>query len=1000
MQSYISSLSRFVPTGSAIWREYETGSTIGQAGLWKIQTGKKRSTGKAVSIFVFEKRYFETGVRRDLLSRADQDRVLDTLKKEVSQLTKLRHPSILEVVEPLEDTRSSLIFVTEPVLGCLEDIVRREKNTQSRQSSWQSGEDSSPNGNSNDDDEVFALDELEIQKGLLQLSKALQFCHQDAKLVHGNLTPSAVFVNVKSDWKLGGLGFSTFLSYQNGTLMPKSINFEFDYQLPLHCQPDLDYMAPELALENVCDISNDIFALGCCAVAVHGERGLKSHSTDEDDPRLLGNSILHCRNDIGAYRRQIQRLAQMGLEFLPPYLQPVVRLLLARDPKQRMTLDAFQNSQYFDNVLMSTIKYLETLCEKTRDNKILFMEGLLRILPQYPERVLKRKILAGLLEELKDHSLLPYTLPNVFYVVDKLDRRAFMERVFPSLKEILTVRDPPQNLMVLLDQLEMLKDKTPEKTFRDDVMPLVHCALESGHSQVVDKALQTIPRLSEVLDYTLVKSTLFPKIQTVYAKATVLSVKINALKCFHAMLKILDKFTMIEKLIPMLKRTKTREPGVLLAILIVYEEMGTKYLEKETIATEIMGEVWRICMEPQLSSVQFQRFMGVIKQLGDQVETLQLKHLQDVAKLNNSATATAPIDGSSSSDLISPVMGIVSPAVSGSGPSTTTAGFDQLMRNADTRDSSRRLNGLDADHPFKNLMTTPSAATPSVGVSGDPSMIWSGSTDSQPWSTKPVTSILSSPALLNSPTTNSTGVLTPTNGGSTSGDADTWGNDDWFPTKTSSLVPKSLTSTSGHRISQTTSINSTIPSLKSQYTQYKQARPDTAGTTVNTGLAGLSLSPTGLPPRPPASNPRGSNTSALSSFALPKPPRTSNSLDQGSKTSGLRSPTLNNLSTARPGGILSPNSSTVSATTTIPTTFTSANIWQPTSTSSSTGLGLSLTPTTTSVTPTSSLMPALVPPPSSSNDAGMGLIGNSARNSVATAKAQQENLKLFDPLSM
>jgi SCY1-like protein 2 len=42
------------------------------------------------------------------------------------------------------------------------------------------------------------IDELEIQKGLLQVSKALEFLHENAGLVHGNLTPDAVLVNAKA----------------------------------------------------------------------------------------------------------------------------------------------------------------------------------------------------------------------------------------------------------------------------------------------------------------------------------------------------------------------------------------------------------------------------------------------------------------------------------------------------------------------------------------------------------------------------------------------------------------------------------------------------------------------------------------------------------------------------------------------------------------------------------------------------------------------------------
>ena len=35
--------------------------------------------------------------------------------------------------------------------------------------------------------------------GLEQISKALEFLHDNAGLVHGNLTPDAVFINAKVD---------------------------------------------------------------------------------------------------------------------------------------------------------------------------------------------------------------------------------------------------------------------------------------------------------------------------------------------------------------------------------------------------------------------------------------------------------------------------------------------------------------------------------------------------------------------------------------------------------------------------------------------------------------------------------------------------------------------------------------------------------------------------------------------------------------------------------
>lgn len=67
-------------------------------------------------------------------------------------------------------------------------------------------------GASNTSDDDNDLDEIEIQKGLLQVGKALQFLHESAKLVHSNLTPEAIVINAKVAW----LCFQTYLTMQLG----------------------------------------------------------------------------------------------------------------------------------------------------------------------------------------------------------------------------------------------------------------------------------------------------------------------------------------------------------------------------------------------------------------------------------------------------------------------------------------------------------------------------------------------------------------------------------------------------------------------------------------------------------------------------------------------------------------------------------------------------------------------------------------------------------------
>ena len=58
-------------------------------------------------------------------------------------------------------------------------------------------------------------------------------------------------------------------------------------------------------------------------------------------------------------------------------------------------------------------------------------------------------------------------------------------------------------------------------------MPLIYGSLDSENPVILEKALRVVPGLAESLDYTTVKSILFPRITGVFSKTTSLSVKVK-----------------------------------------------------------------------------------------------------------------------------------------------------------------------------------------------------------------------------------------------------------------------------------------------------------------------------------------------------------------------------------------------------------------------------------------------------------------------------------------
>ncbi|KAF9428360.1 hypothetical protein BGZ94_002662 [Podila epigama] len=663
--------------GNAITKNYEVGGQIASAGLWKIHRGTKRTTGQEVAVFIFEKNIVESisSLRRQAPSKRDQERVYEFLKKEASQLSRLRHPCMLEVVEPVDESRTAIAFATEPIFASLSNLLGNYENLPSVP----------------EDIRKFELDELEVQKGLNQLGKGLQFCHNDAKIVHGNLVPDAIFVNAKGDWKIAGFGFSTFLSRDPNVPTPAEY-WEYDHDLHPYCQRDLNYQAPEYVLDQKLDPSNDMFGIGCLAYSVLNK----------------GTPLLHTRGNLNTYRQQIERINSSQFDSLPAHLAEAMIRLITRDPARRMNAVEFQSSKFFDNILVSTMKYMENFAEKTRDDKGQFMKGLLRVLPQFPERVLFRKILPCLLDELKDHALLPYTLPNVFFIIQKMTPKEFEEKVLPSLKPIFLVREPMQNLLTLLEKIELLQQKAGGAVFKEDIMPLVYCALEPKNPpSVQEKALKTIPAITEMLDYTTVKASLFPRIATLFAQTTTLSVKVNTLLCFLTLMKTLDKFTITEKLIPLLRNIKTREVNVTMATLQVYQEMG-KHVDKEVIGNSILPHLWHLSLGPNLKAEQFEAFMKTIQELGNKVHQQHLRHLQDLKKLEDQTKSFAasgdPTVAANGASTLNDFEKLVQGGASGSGVATPNAS------------SARPSSSLSSDNPFKIASDNPFSPS---GVSQD-----------------------------------------------------------------------------------------------------------------------------------------------------------------------------------------------------------------------------------------------------------------------------------------
>jgi SCY1-like protein 2 len=220
-----------------------------------------------------------------------------------------------------------------------------------------------------------------------------------------------------------------------------------------------------------------MFSLGLLSIALY------------NSPHI---SPMECHGSISSYKRLFSSSSTVpsaSNQFLSSRPLPrelstsVLPRLILRRPAQRITAKEFQESEYFDNILVSTIRFLDSFPAKTPNEKAQFMRGLNKVLPSFPKSVMEKKVLPALLDEMKDKELIALILQNVFKIIELLPsaRRAFGEKVRPSLKETFTTnakqaqeKDPARDagLTVVLDRMSAITNNCSGKEFKDGTQNL------------------------------------------------------------------------------------------------------------------------------------------------------------------------------------------------------------------------------------------------------------------------------------------------------------------------------------------------------------------------------------------------------------------------------------------------------------------------------------------------------------------------------------------------
>ncbi|CAM6105787.1 unnamed protein product [Calypogeia fissa] len=358
---------------------YNIGEPYSSAwGSWTHYHGTSKDDNSPVSIFSI------TGANIG-------DSRLAAARNGVKRLRTVRHPNVLSFLHSTEaetieggSSKLTIYVVTEPVSPLADKI--KELNLKGTQR-----------------DEYYAW-------GLHQITKAISFLNNDAKLVHGNVCVDAVVVTPTLDWKLHA--FDILSEFDGTNPAASGPMLQFDYLVAPQ------YKSQELAKSDWASIRKsspwaiDSWGLGCLIYELFSATKL----TKTEELRNTGS--------------------------IPKTLLPDYQRLLGSVPSRRMNPSKLiDNSEFFQNKLVETIQFVENLNLKDSAEKDSFFRKLSNLSEQLPREIVLKKLLPLLASALEFGSAAAPALTPLLKMGAWLSPEEFNTKVLPTVVKLFASSD-------------------------------------------------------------------------------------------------------------------------------------------------------------------------------------------------------------------------------------------------------------------------------------------------------------------------------------------------------------------------------------------------------------------------------------------------------------------------------------------------------------------------------------------------------------------------------
>ncbi|CAH8550775.1 unnamed protein product [Schistosoma intercalatum] len=349
-----------------------------------------------------------------------------------------------------------------------------------------------------------------------------------------------------------------------------------------------------------------------------------------------GKSILYVGDDYHAYKRTVKQLPSLlsskGLD-LPNNLKEYVKMMLSSDPQIRPDAVQFLRTTYFEDASMSVLRSVDNMYQLDNLSRSQFYKSLPNSIHALPKRLCLFRVFPQIAEDFSNPHMVPFILPAVLQILDLVTQDEFIQYMLPRLIPVMSMKEPIQIILIFLQNIHILSEKFPIKEFRNYVLPMLQLALDIDNKMIQELCLKSLPTIGKAMDLTVLRNSLIPRIQRLCLSTEYLSTRMNCLLCIGKLLDHLDKWIVMDDILPFLQQIKSREPTVLIAILGIYrlafshEKLG---ISREKLANKVLPYLIPLSIESSLNLKQYSAYASLIRDMCSYLEREQYAKLEQL----------------------------------------------------------------------------------------------------------------------------------------------------------------------------------------------------------------------------------------------------------------------------------------------------------------------------------------------------------------------------------